>query len=99
MPPPSIPIVDLATGLIADASPESMTLDVPADLGGEARQASLDGVGLLHYAGADGQERACTAAPRRLSERDADETCLVSLAERDRDSSGRLVYRLHVLES
>ncbi len=94
-----IPVVDLDTGIIIDASAETLTFDVPVDLEGRARHAFLDRVGLLHYSGTDGVGHVCAARSTSLSERLPEETCFVSGSEQDRDGDGWLLFRLCMLES
>jgi hypothetical protein len=93
-----IPVVDLTSGIVEEVSPETLTLDVPADLDERACGASLDDVGRLHYAGTDGMERTCGAEPRQLSQRRLGETCLVRTAEGEGDRDGRRLFHLGVLE-
>jgi hypothetical protein len=95
---PPIPVVDLSSGIVEEISPDTVTLDVPADLDERASQASLDDIGRLHYAGTDGMERTCGAEPKQLSQRRLGETCLVRTAEGEGDRHGRRLFHLSILE-
>lgn len=49
-----VSVVDLSSGVVSDYRSNVPTLDFPAALRAGASEVSLDGIGLVHFSGADG---------------------------------------------
>jgi hypothetical protein len=92
-----VPVVDLRSGIVTAHAPTALTVDVPDWLGSGAREVYLDGLGLLHFLGADGRAAMQRTRPSPLSGRRPDERCFI-LDPGRRDEHGWHVYRLCVLE-
>lgn len=92
-----VPVVDLRSGIVTAHAPTALTVDVPDWLGASAHEAYLDGIGLLHFLGADGRAVMQRTRPSPVSGRRPNERCFI-LDPGQRDQHGWQVYRLCVLE-
>lgn len=92
-----VSVVDVSSGLVSDRQADATSLDVPADLGG-VPEATLDGVGLLHFEGADGRRTIASPHLLPLAMRVAGEEFLVRGPAVERDANGWEVYRRCVRE-
>jgi len=94
----SVSVVDLSSGVVSDYRPNVPTLDFPAALSADASEVSLDGIGLLHFAGADGGGVTERTRSSPVSVRRQDEPCFILADAEDRDEHGWQIYRLCMLE-
>jgi hypothetical protein len=95
LPITSVSIVELSNGLVFSRAGSAPTLDVPPRIAQDV-ELSIDGIGLLHFAGASGVLELERARFRPLSERLVDEPCYVSAGRQD--GNGWDVYTLCVLD-
>ena len=69
---------------------------IPAALRAGASEVSLDGIGLVHFSGADGEVTERTRSAQ--SARRQDEHCFILADAEDRDEHGWQIYHLCMLE-
>ena len=93
-----VSVVNLSTGLVSECLPDLPTLDLPRTLRTGASEVSVDGVGLLHFAGAGGTASMERMAPRPVSLRTGGEEFLICCGTHDQDENGWQVYRVCVRE-
>lgn len=91
-----ISVVDLSSGVITEAAPDSATLDAPAGAGPDVTEIFVDGIGAVHFVDARGAEQVAQGAVRPLSARDRHDTCFVWAVE-TRDARGWAVFRYSVV--
>lgn len=92
-----VSVVDLSSGVVSEYRPNVPTLDFPAALRAGASEVSLDGIGLVHFSGADGQVTERTRSSP-VSARRQDEHCFILADVEDRDEHGWQIYHLCMLE-
>ncbi len=93
-----ISVVDLTSGLVSECSADAPSLDVPLPLGAGVAHAALDGIGLLHFGGAQGQPGVAESRPLPLATRTGGEEFLVRTGSPERDANGWEVFRRCVRE-
>ncbi len=73
-----IGVVDLGTGVTRNRRPETLTLDIPADLDRQTGGVSVDAERIVRYFGMAGARRLYIGQFNHLSQRVVGEECLVA---------------------
>lgn len=95
---PLVPVVDLSSGLVSECPAEATSLDLPPSLGVEVPEATLDGIGMLHFGGSDGLASTALSRALPLSARTVGESFLVRAGAIERNADGWIRYRVCVRE-
>ena len=74
----TIGIVNLASGVATERDPDSLTLDIPADLDRASGGVELNADSLGHYLAAGALPRVYAAHPTLLETRERGQQCLVA---------------------
>jgi len=93
-----IEIVDLSNGAITNRKPDTLTLDVPADLDWMTGGVSVDADRIVRYFAAGAARRLYIGRPRRLAGRVVGEECLVAVECAESENARSLLrYALSIV--